>query len=56
MSILMLCQVMEGGRKKCEQYWPAKPGDKVFNELRINTKFVNLIDYCVEMIISSWVY
>uniref|UniRef100_A0A7E4UVT8 Protein-tyrosine phosphatase n=1 Tax=Panagrellus redivivus TaxID=6233 RepID=A0A7E4UVT8_PANRE len=25
--ILMLCQVIENGKKKCEQYWPLKPGE-----------------------------
>uniref|UniRef100_A0A914XXL0 Uncharacterized protein n=1 Tax=Panagrolaimus superbus TaxID=310955 RepID=A0A914XXL0_9BILA len=25
--ILMLCCVMENGKKKCEQYWPEKPGE-----------------------------
>jgi protein tyrosine phosphatase len=27
--ILMLCCVMENGKKKCEQYWPEKPGERM---------------------------
>ncbi|TKR78005.1 hypothetical protein L596_018882 [Steinernema carpocapsae] len=27
--IVMLCCVMEGGKKKCEQYWPEKTGEKI---------------------------
>lgn len=27
--IIMLCSVIEGGKKKCEQYWPLKPGEKM---------------------------
>lgn len=27
--IVMLCCVIENGKKKCEQYWPEKPGEKL---------------------------
>lgn len=28
-SIIMLCNVIECGKKKCEQYWPAEEGETV---------------------------
>lgn len=28
-SIIMLCNIMECGKKKCEQYWPAEEGESV---------------------------
>ncbi|KAK0424527.1 hypothetical protein QR680_008712 [Steinernema hermaphroditum] len=32
-SIVMLCGVMEMGKKKCEQYWPAKEGEQMTSGL-----------------------
>ncbi|TKR64518.1 hypothetical protein L596_025032 [Steinernema carpocapsae] len=31
--ILMLCGIMESGKKKCEQYWPAKMGQSMTSGL-----------------------
>ncbi|TKR75680.1 hypothetical protein L596_016935 [Steinernema carpocapsae] len=40
--IMMLCGVMETGKKKCEQYWPAKEGESITSgQLKLtNTKIV----------------
>ncbi|TKR68628.1 hypothetical protein L596_024588 [Steinernema carpocapsae] len=43
-SIVMLCGIMETGKKKCEQYWPLKEGESMTSgQLTItNTKVVEV--------------
>lgn len=39
-SIVMLCEIMENGKKKCEQYWPTTPND----EMKLDSIVIKFID------------
>lgn len=55
MSILMLCSVIEGGKKKCEQYWPLKVGEKVGSVwwCGFPTRFPSIAEFSLECLRKS---